>query len=139
MRFETKKDIDRENNAIALFCKKFSADWEKLSENDIDFKVTKDDKVCYIEVKGRNKNLSDAYPLPLAGRKMVKLVDKGYQSIIIWDCIDVLIYGNTKEIVSQGKIGGRKPRYGSHNDQEFMLYFKKQKGLHIIEKDSLYL
>ena len=135
MRFETNKDIEREDNAIALFCNNFLSKWEKLGENDVDYKVTRDGRVCYVEVKGRNRTMSGAYPLPLAARKMVKLVDKGEQSIIIWDCLDGLIYGNTSHIFSKGKMGGRKPREGSSNDQEYMLYFDEQDGLFTISKD----
>jgi|TARA_R110002126_G_scaffold77471_1_gene193081 hypothetical protein len=133
--FETKEDLEREHLAIALFCKKFIAKWSKLEKFDIDYKVTRDGRVCYVEVKGRNRTMSDAYPLPLAARKMVKLVDKGEQSIIIWDCLDGLIYGNTSHIFSKGKMGGRKPREGSSNDKEYMLYFDEQDGLFTISKD----
>jgi hypothetical protein len=135
MRFESKKDIERETKAIELFCKKFSAKWTKLGDNDVDFKVTRNGKICYVEVKGRNRNLVDAFPLPIAARKVVKLVDKGEQSIIIWDCFDGMIYGNTKDIKCIGKIGGRKPREGSSNDQEFMLYFDEQDCLYVIKKE----
>lgn len=136
MRFENESDLDRETKAIKIFCEKFKATYKKLGENDIDFCVKKKDKICYIEVKGRNRNLIDAYPLPLAARKMVKLVDKGHQSIIIWDCYDVIIYGNTKDLISQGKMGGRKPRVGSFNDKEYMLYFEEQENLLLIKKDK---
>ena len=134
MRFENESDLDRETKAIKIFCEKFKATYKKLGENDIDFCVKKKDKICYVEVKGRNKNLIDAYPLPLSARKMVKLVDKRHQSIIICDCYDVIIYGNTKDLISQGKMGGRKPRKGSFNDKEYMLYFKKQEKLLLIKK-----
>jgi hypothetical protein len=133
--FETKEDLEREHLAITLFCKKFIAKWSKLEKFDIDYKVTRDGRVCYVEVKGRNRTMSGAYPLPLAARKMVKLVDKGEQSIIIWDCLDGLIYGNTSHIFSKGKMGGRKPREGSSNDKEYMLYFDEQDGLFTISKD----
>jgi hypothetical protein len=133
--FETKEDLEREHLAITLFFKKFIAKWSKLEKFDIDYKVTRDGRVCYVEVKGRNRTMSDAYPLPLAARKMVKLVDKGEQSIIIWDCLDGLIYGNTSHIFSKGKMGGRKPREGSSNDKEYMLYFDEQDGLFTISKD----
>ena len=79
--------------------------------------------------------MSDAYPLPIAARKMVKLVDKGEQSIVIWDCYDGLIYGNTKNLISEATIGGRKPRKGSANDKELMLYFYEQDELYSINKD----
>ena len=133
--FETKEDLEREHLAIALFCKKFLAKWSKLEKFDIDYKVTRDGRVCYVEVKGRNRTMSDAYPLPIAARKMVKLVDKGEQSIVIWDCYDGLIYGNTKNLISEATIGGRKPRKGSANDKELMLYFYEQDELYSINKD----
>jgi len=50
-RFETKEDLDREHLAIALFCKKFLAKWKKLDRYDVDYKVTRDGKVCYVDVK----------------------------------------------------------------------------------------
>lgn len=134
MRFEKEFDIDREGKAIRLFCEKFKATYTKLGDNDIDFCVKRADSICYVEVKGRNRNLNNAYPLPLAARKMVKLVDKGHQSIVIWDCYDVIIYGNTKDLVSKGVMGGRKPRVGSANDKEYMLYFEEQDGLFYIYK-----
>ena len=120
--------------AIRLFCEKFKATYTKLGDNDIDFCVKRADSICYVEVKGRNRNLNNAYPLPLAARKMVKLVDKGHQSIVIWDCYDVIIYGNTKDLVSKGVMGGRKPRVGAANDKEYMLYFEEQDGLFYIYK-----
>jgi hypothetical protein len=134
-KFETEEDRKREESAIALFCKKFLAKWQKLEEYDIDYKVTRDGRVCYVEIKGRNRTMSDAYPLPLAARKMVKLVDKGEQSIVIWDCYDGLIYGNTKNLIAKATIGGRKPRKGSANDKELMLYFYEQDELYSIKKD----
>ena len=134
MRFEKEFDIDSEGKAIRLFCEKFKATYTKLGDNDIDFCVKRADSICYVEVKGRNRNLNNAYPLPLAARKMVKLVDKGHQSIVIWDCYDVIIYGNTKDLVSKGVMGGRKPRVGAANDKEYMLYFEEQDGLFYIYK-----
>ena len=133
--FETTKDLEREKIAISIFCEKFNAKWEKLGKFDVDYKVTINQKICYVEVKGRNRNIKSAYPLPLAARKMVKLVDKGKHSIIIWDCLDGLIYGNTSNIYAKGIIGGRKPRNGSSNDKEYMLYFDKQNCLLTIDKD----
>jgi hypothetical protein len=125
--FETEEDRKREHLAIDLFCKKFLAKWEKLEKYDIDYKITRGDRVCYVEVKGRNRMMANAYPLPVAARKMVKLVDKKKPAIIIWACYDGLIYANIKDLESTGKIGGRfKKREGSSNDQEYMLYFDKQ-------------
>ena len=125
-RFENDKDLDRELNAIKIFCEKFKAKYKKLGKYDVDYKVTRGDSVCHIEFKGRNRYIADAYPLPIAARKLVKLCDKKTEGIIIWGCLDGLIYGNIKHIESIGKIGGRKPREGAANDVEYMLYFNKQ-------------
>ena len=89
-RFENDQDLDRELNAIKIFCEKFKAKYKKLGKYDVD------------------------------------LCDKKTEGIIIWGCLDGLIYGNIKHIESIGKIGGRKPREGAANDVEYMLYFNKQ-------------
>jgi len=132
-RFETQSDLTREENAIKILCERSNAKYEKLGENDVDFKITKDGKTYYAEVKGRNKTLNECYPLPVAARKIVKLCDTK-APIIIWDCEDAIIYGNVNKLNAEGRTGGRTPREGSTNDIEFMLYFKKQQGLKTILK-----
>jgi hypothetical protein len=135
MRFETNKDLDRELNCIDLFCDTFGITFEKLNENDIDFSLYKDEKlIAYAEVKGRNRNISEAYPLPIACRKLVKLQDKKINPIIIWDCYDGIIYGRIEQIEGKIKVGGRKPRDQSTNDIELMAYFEKQLALKEIKK-----
>jgi hypothetical protein len=130
MRFETKKDLDKELNCIDFFCDTFDITFEKLGENDIDFSLYKDGKlIAYAEVKGRNRTILDAYPLPIACRKLVKLVDKKINPLIIWDCYDGIIYGRLEQIEGKIKIGGRKPRDQSTNDIELMAYFNKQSTL----------
>ena len=127
MRFETNKDLDRELNCIELFCNTFKLTYSKLNENDIDFSLYKDEKlIAYAEVKGRNRNVLEAYPLPIACRKLVKLQDKKINPIIIWDCYDGIIYGRIEQIEGKIKVGGRKPRDQSTNDIELMAYYDKQ-------------
>ena len=132
-RFESQSDLTREENAIKILCERSNAKYEKLGENDVDFKITKDKKTYYAEVKGRNRTLDNCYPLPVAARKIVKLCDTK-APIIVWDCEDAIIYGNVNKLNAEGRTGGRTPREGSTNDIEFMLYFKKQKGLITILK-----
>lgn len=127
MRFETNKDLDRELNCIELFCNTFKLTYSKLTENDVDFSLYKDEKlIAYAEVKGRNRNVLEAYPLPIACRKLVKLQDKKINPIIIWDCYDGIIYGRIEQIEGKIKVGGRKPRDQSTNDIELMAYYDKQ-------------
>tara|TARA_B100000900_G_scaffold407918_1_gene421387 strand:+ start:66 stop:473 length:408 start_codon:yes stop_codon:yes gene_type:complete len=132
-RFETQSDLTREENAIKILCEQSNAKYEKLGENDVDFKITKDEKTYYAEVKGRNRTLENCYPLPVAARKIVKLCDTK-APIIIWDCEDAIIYGNVNKLQATGRTGGRTPREGSTNDIEFMLYFDKQQELKTILK-----
>jgi hypothetical protein len=133
MRFENKADLERELGCIEFFCNTFGLTYCKLGENDIDFSLHKNGElISYAEVKGRNRNIVDAYPLPIAIRKLVKLQDKKVNPVIIWDCYDGIIYGKTKDIYGMIYTGGRKPRENSVNDIEFMAYFTKQSKL--IEK-----
>ena len=126
MRFETEADLDRETKCIEFFCNKFGLTYIKLDKNDVDFALYKDGKlISYAEVKGRNKNINEAYPLPIACRKLVKLVDKKINPVIIWDCYDGIIYGKLELLQGLLKIGGRKPREKSVNDVELMAYFEK--------------
>jgi hypothetical protein len=133
MRFENKADLERELKCIELFCNTFGLTYTKLDENDIDFSLHKNGKlISYAEVKGRNRIITESYPLPIACRKLVKLQDKRVNPVIIWGCEDGIIYGKTKDIYGMVYTGGRKPRENSVNDIEFMAYFTKQSKL--IEK-----
>jgi|TARA_R110000782_G_scaffold32928_1_gene80008 hypothetical protein len=127
MRFESSNDIQREQKAIRLFTEQFNGGFIKLGENDVDFTiVTKDGTViAYAEVKGRNRKIKDAFPLPVAARKVVKLIDKckKVEPVIIWACLDGIIYGKIKQLGGVLKIGGRKPREHASNDIEAMVYY----------------
>ena len=132
MRFETNKDLQNELDAITLYCEVFNSSFEKLGENDIDYRVTKPNRIQHIEVKGRNRKIENAFPLPIAARKVVKICDKKTKSIMVWNCFDGLIICDLSQVKSSGMIGGRKPRLGASNDQEYMLYFEKQSNFYYI-------
>ena len=92
MRFETLKDLQNEYEAISVFCDEYDLSCNKLDENDVDFELLKDEKIIgFAEVKGRNKTIEEAYPLPIAVRKLVKLMDKKTNPVIIWKCYDGII------------------------------------------------
>ena len=130
MRFENKNDLLREFNAINFLCEKYKLNYVKLDENDIDYQLYKGDKIIgYVEVKGRNKDIKDAYPLPVACRKLVKLCDKKLNPIVVWACYDGLIIGKIEQLKGITKIGGRKPREGSSNDIELMTYFNRDEKI----------
>jgi hypothetical protein len=131
MTFETEVDLIREKKAIELFVSIFGGSYNKLDPHDIDYKVFDKDKnlIAYAEVKGRIRSMKTAYPLPLAAKKLVKLIDKRITPVVIWACDDGIIYGKANKLYGEIKWGGRPPRDGSSNDNEMMVYYDKQKEL----------
>ncbi len=145
MRFENKTDLERENKAIDLLAceltrEGFDVTYSKLDDYDIDFVMLANNTEMYIEIKGRNKNIVDAFPLPIAVRKLMKLTDKctneqamkeffnGKRSdkakpVVVWACLDGLIAADITDLIGEIRWGGRKPRKGAVNDAELMAYF----------------
>ena len=134
MIFETGVDLDRERKAISLFVNTFGGSFHKLDQFDVDYKIFDSDKklIAYAEVKGRVRTIRDAYPLPIAARKLVKLNDKRITGVVIWACDDGIIYGRIDKIYGDIRWGGREPRPGAANDAELMAYFDKQKYLRYV-------
>ena len=134
MRFENSKDLEREEKAIAKFVSIFKGSYNKLGANDIDFEVLHNDKVIsYVEVKGRLRTLEEAFPLPIAVRKLIKLSDKRVNPVIIWACEDGIIYSKVKDLRGTIIYSGRKPRAGSTNDLELMAYYNNNNNFKIIK------
>ena len=131
MRFETEKDLERENKAIEAFLKPFKGTCRKLGDNDIDFEVYNSDgiKLAFVEVKGRLKNIENAFPLPVSVKKLIKLYDKKLNPLIIWACFDGIIYGKLRDLKGSIISGGRPPRKGSFNDNELMAYYNDSVNL----------
>jgi hypothetical protein len=128
---ETAEDLLREKKAIETFVKTFGGSYQKLDPFDIDYKIFDENKkvIGYVEVKGRIRPMRDAYPLPISAHKVIKLIDKRLNPLIIWACEDGIIYGRPEKLVGQVKQGGRPPREGAVSDTELMLYYEKQKSL----------
>jgi hypothetical protein len=134
MRFESSKDLDREDRAINTFVSSFKGSYNKLDKNDIDFEVLHNHKVIsYVEVKGRLRTLDKAFPLPIAVRKLVKLSDKRINPVVIWACEDGIIYSKVKDLDGVIRYSGRKPRKGSANDLELMAYYNNNNNFKIIK------
>ena len=128
--FETEEDRIREEKAINRFISLFDGSYQKLGIHDIDYKIFDKNKklIAYAEVKGRLKNISTSYPLPIAARKLVKLMDKRLNPVVIWACDDGIIYAKLKDIIGVSMVGGRPIREGSSNDEELMVYYDRQKA-----------
>lgn len=134
MTFEKEIDLIREKKAIELFVSIFGGSFKKLDPHDIDYKIFDKDNnlIAYAEVKGRIRTMHSAYPLPIAARKLVKLIDKRITPVLIWACEDGIIYGKADKLQGEIKWGGRPPREGAVNDNEMMVYYDKQKELKYI-------
>lgn len=138
MRFERPEDLDRELKAIGFFVDIYGLTFKKLDPNDIDFEIYNKagELVAYVEVKGRLKNVSEAFPLPIACRKLVKLSDKRINPVIVWACHDGIIFGKIESLKGEARYGGRFKRTGSANDNEMMVYYPN-KNLIIKKYDLL--
>jgi hypothetical protein len=138
MRFESEDDLDRETIAIQAFVRMFNGSYKKLDPNDIDYRVydSEGKLISYAEVKGRKRNYVDAYPLPVAVRKLVKLADKRLNPVIIWACNDGIVYSKVKDLNGSIRWSGRIPRPQSYNDQELMAYFHKSNTFKFIPYDK---
>jgi hypothetical protein len=131
MIFETEQDLIREKKAIELFVKIFGGSYQKLDPFDIDYKVfdKSGNLIAYVEVKGRIKTMRDAYPLPISAKKLVKLIDKRLNPVIIWCCEDGIIYGKAEKLKGAIRWGGRSQRDCSVSDNELITYYDSQKEL----------
>ena len=138
IRFESKKDLERENKAVKLFCNEYGLTYEKLSPNDIDFKIYKDGKfVFYLEVKGRLKTMYECFPLPIAVRKLLKMADKKEDGVILWACFDGVVFSRIENLNGRIRMGGRKKREGSANDIELMAYYSNNNNFKTIKYERL--
>lgn len=138
VRFENQTDLDRESKAVKLFCDEYGLTSEKLSPNDIDFKIYKNGKfLFYLEVKGRLRELGNCYPLPIAVRKILKMSDKKQDGVILWACFDGIVFSRVENLKGEIRVGGRRPREGSANDIEFMAYYNKNNNFKELKYERL--
>lgn len=119
MQSQQSEEIRREKRAIDLFVNLFSGSYQKLDQNDIDYKVFSADGqlIAYAEVSSRVRTMRDAYPLPIQAKKMIKLTDKRLNPVAIWSCEDGIIYAKVKGLTGTVQ----------WEDDEFVMYFEKQK------------
>ena len=61
MRFERQQDVERENKAMRTIAAKYNWQYKKLGRHDVDFYIQ---DIGYLEVKGRNRGIKNAFPLP---------------------------------------------------------------------------
>lgn len=119
MQLQQSEELRREKRAIDLFVNMFGGSYQKLDQNDIDYKVFSADGqlIAYAEVSSRVRTMRDAYPLPIQAKKMIKLTDKRLNPVVIWSCEDGIIYAKVKGLIGTVQ----------WDDDEFIMYFEKQK------------
>lgn len=123
MIFETEQDLKRELKAITTFVSRFGGSFQKLDPNDIDYKVFDKDKklIAYVEVKSVIKTMHSAYPLSVSAKKLVKLVDKRLNPVVIWSCEDGIMYGKAEKLKGDIKWGLDAP--------ELIVFYDRQKDI----------
>lgn len=130
VRFESQNDIENELKVMNLICP--DGQFKKLGENDLDFLVYdlgNGQKIglCYIEIKCYNANHDD-YPTTMVSCiKYRKMMEKSLPTFLFIQWNDKLVYINSKKISGENRVGGRKPRKGSTNDQEMMIFVSNEK------------
>ena len=130
MRFESQKDIENELNVMNRICP--DGQFKKLGEHDLDFLVYdlgngKKIGLCYIEIKCYNKNHDD-YPTTMVSCiKHRKMMEKALPTFLFIQWNDKLVFISRNNITGEKRVGGRKVREGSTNDQELLIYVPNEK------------
>tara|TARA_R110002153_G_scaffold93075_4_gene225523 strand:- start:1145 stop:1531 length:387 start_codon:yes stop_codon:yes gene_type:complete len=103
MIFEKEQDLVKEKAGISMYVNLVGGSFKKLSSQDVDYKLFDHNKnLCaYAEVKVIETKISDSFPLRLSARKVLKLIDKRLNPVIIWKCVDGIIYSNPQEITGE--------------------------------------
>ena len=94
MIFDTDQDINKEKEAISLYLKVQKGTFKKLSPQDVDFRILSDNNnvIGYAEIKVLDTTMKDSFPLKVEARKIIKLRDKRLSAVMIWSCLDGILY-----------------------------------------------
>ena len=96
MIFDTDQDINKEKEAISLYLKVQKGTFKKLSPQDVDFRILSDNDnvIGYAEIKVLDTTMKDSFPLKVEARKIIKLRDKRLSAVMIWSCLDGILYSH---------------------------------------------
>ena len=130
MTFETEHSLLRKKKAMETFVAIFGGSFTKLNSSDIGYRVYDKDKnlIAYAEVINTIKPIYNAYPLIVEAKKIVKLVDKRLNPVVIWSCEDGIIYGKVSDLKGEIKWGRITPQDISFGNTELITYYDKQKA-----------
>jgi|TARA_R110000787_G_scaffold252731_1_gene358175 hypothetical protein len=92
--FELDQDLKKEKAAVKLYLRRTSGTYKKLSPSDVDFRLFGENKsvIGYAEVKVLETEMKNSFPLTADARKIIKLRDKRLSAVMIWSCIDGILY-----------------------------------------------
>lgn len=99
--FEVDQQLSKKKWAIDLYLNIRGGDkYQKLGHNDVDFRIKDENNnvISYAQVKVIDAPIAKAYPLTVDARKIIKLRDKRIKGVIIWACIDGIIYSTIEEL-----------------------------------------
>ena len=119
--FEKVQDINKEKNAIALYISLVGGNYKKLSPSDVDFRLLNDagSLTGYAEVKVLSTSMREAFPLTVEARKIIKLRDKRLRAIMIWYCLDGILYSSIENLKGES--------FWDETSGELMLSYKDKK------------
>ena len=108
-----------------------------ITKNEVGLDLMTKEKGKILEIKSKPSQLESilkkvggiATSLEEISQKFNKMMSEDVKKIILWDCLDGIIYGDLEKLSCTSRIGGRKAREGSANDIEEMKYFFRQDNL----------
>lgn len=134
MIFETKEDRENELRVmqkflVSLHPNAFEA--VKLPQYELDFMlVTEGNIVAFVEIKKYNKTYEDSSFVLISMKnkfpKLKKYNDFKPTYFIVEFACGKIIYSQFDKLKGEIKMGGRKPREGSSNDVEQIMYVNKE-------------
>ena len=98
-------DISIQKKSLAAFAQIKGLDYKKLGHQDVGYKLISINNITqgYAEVCITNQNIKNAFPLKILARKLVKLIDKRLNAVIIWGCQDGILYINPTKIKGEAE------------------------------------
>ena len=110
--------------AIEKFTERFSGSYESLGPNDVDYRVydKNGNLIAFALVIPVEKEIKSCYPLQVSINNLSKLSLKRLNPVIIWACLDGIMYGKINSISGTVSWQGT-----SELSSELVVMYPKQK------------
>jgi hypothetical protein len=120
----SKHDKERELQAITKYVSLFGGSFQKLGHTDVGYKIfdREGNVIGYVEVINVLRRIHNPYPLPANVSKLVRLMAKRLQPVLVWSCDDGIMYAPLEKISGTIKI----------KDEELTAYYEKQKPIRYV-------